>query len=33
MQHRAMRVDVSWKGAAERYLALYRSLAPRSALE
>lgn len=27
MQRRAMRVDVSWHGSAERYLALYRSLA------
>lgn len=28
MQRRAMRVDVSWRRSAERYLALYRSLAP-----
>jgi starch synthase len=28
MQDRAMRVDVSWKASAERYLRLYRSLAP-----
>jgi starch synthase len=27
MQRRAMRVDVSWRSSAERYLALYRSLA------
>jgi starch synthase len=29
MQRRAMTVDVSWKSSAERYLTLYRSLAPR----
>jgi starch synthase len=33
MQRRAMRVDVSWRGSAERYLALYRSLASAGVLE
>lgn len=33
MQHRAMRVDVSWHRSAERYLALYRSLAPPRGVE